>query len=297
MEPNEVVVSDVHVNNTYDGDDDDDGECTLKKTRFRFKFDFEGEPDSDVLVIHHALQTSLNEVGLQVWTGCLLLAEFFLSSPKLTRQKDEVWLELGAGTGLCTIIAGLSQLPPPKAVICTDTGSKVLDLCRKNLRDNISILRDRGVKTEVLVTDLDFCDYDLDSEVTLMNAETCPTTQRELGSMLAQVSVIFAADVIFDVDVTEGLFQLLIDAMTLGDKTLYLSLEKRVLFSIFDTSEPSSPIYDHFAGCLDGLLQMKFDNGEFRAEKMPVEFPHLFSSNYERNEYLELWRIQFCQIN
>jgi len=62
MEPNEVVVSDVHVNNTYDGDDDDDGECTLKKTRFRFKFDFEGEPDSDVLVIHHALQTSLNEV-------------------------------------------------------------------------------------------------------------------------------------------------------------------------------------------------------------------------------------------
>jgi len=130
-----------------------------------------------------------------------------------------------------------------------------------------------------------------------MNAETCQTTQRELGSMFAQVSVIFAADVIFDVDVTEGLFQLLIDAMTLGDKTLYLSLEKRVLFSIFDTSEPSSPIYDHFAGCLDGLLQMKFDNGEFRAEKMPVEFPHLFSSNYERNEYLELWRIQFCQIN
>ena len=52
----------------------------------------------------HAMSTTLEAVGLQVWRGALLMADYLLHSQRL---HCSVVLELGAGTGLVSSIAAL----------------------------------------------------------------------------------------------------------------------------------------------------------------------------------------------
>lgn len=321
VEPGEMVLSDVHARRkpttkkTTPGIDDDDRVTAGPRTRFPFRVrsgissrDRDGPweddyCDSDVVVIEHSLQTTLKEVGLQVWNGCLLLADYFLTHPNVFERENEIWLELGAGTGLCSIVAALSSRGknPPKTILCTDTGEKVLDLCRRNLRENLSLLRDRDVETNLAVAEINFFNYDEgddDSRVDFYDAEADQLERVALLPMMKRASVIFAADVVFDADVTEAFFRCVIDAMTSvgGDfprKRLFVALERRVVFCLDDAEEPSSPIYDHFLACLEGLLEMTFDNGKFTAEKIDIDFPQCFRQSYERSDYLELWAIEF----
>ena len=72
-------------------------------TDFMFS-DSEGLP-VDRLVIEHSQATSVDLVGLQVWRGALLLADFILARPDLVRNKRV--LELAAGTGVTSVTAGL----------------------------------------------------------------------------------------------------------------------------------------------------------------------------------------------
>jgi len=311
VEPGETVLSDVHVrckSTTTAGK----GDSTLR-TRFPFRVSRGRDEsadyvDSDVIIIHHSLQTTLKEVGLQVWNGCLLLADFFLTHPNLAQSRDETWLELGAGTGLCSVVATLSCALggglAPKQILCTDVGTKVLDLCRRNLKENASLLRERSVRTKLRVAEVDFLTYDDRLSVDVYDADDYEGGVALLP-LLRSATTIFAADVIFDADVTEaeGLFHLLVDVMTNVDrarlipkKTLYLAMEKRVVFSIYDDadeSSSSSPIYDHFAACLEGLLAMEFANGKFTAEKIDTDFFQCFYQNYERSDFLELWSLSF----
>ena len=52
------------------------------------------------------MSTTLEAVGLQVWRGALLMSDYLLSSAG-ARLRGAVVLELGAGTGLVSIIAAL----------------------------------------------------------------------------------------------------------------------------------------------------------------------------------------------
>lgn len=65
------------------------------------------------LFSEHSPSTTLNLVGLQVWRGALLLADFILSNHNLV--KDKVIVELGSGTGLASFITAMYA----KTVICT----------------------------------------------------------------------------------------------------------------------------------------------------------------------------------
>lgn len=65
------------------------------------------------LLTEHSVSTELNLVGLQVWRGALLLADYVLSYPDLF--KDRTILELGSGVGLTGIVASCLA----KEVICT----------------------------------------------------------------------------------------------------------------------------------------------------------------------------------
>lgn len=312
VEPGEMVLSDVHVRSRFAAVGEK--QSTLTSSRFPFRVRETNASanrgpdsviDSDVVVIQHSLQTTLKEVGLQVWNGCLLLADFFLAHPHL--GDGDVWLELGAGTGLCSIVAALSRdaASCPKEIICTDIGDKVIDLCRRNIRENIALVNDRFVSTDLRVTEVDFLTYGDDDRRVDVYSSAGDKLEKGilLLPLLQKASTIFAADIIFDADVTEGFFDLVVNVMTrVNDgeapasrkkKTLYLALEKRILFSVFDTDEPSSPIYDHFRACLEGLLDMRFENGRFAAEKLDMGFPQAFHKSYERNDYLELWCLTF----
>ena len=68
----------------------------------------------DRLVIEHSQATSVDLVGLQVWRGALLLADFILARPDLVR--DRRVLELAAGTGVTSVTAGMFA----SAVTATD---------------------------------------------------------------------------------------------------------------------------------------------------------------------------------
>ena len=68
----------------------------------------------DRLVIEHSQATSVDLVGLQVWRGELLLADFILARPDLVWDKRV--LELAAGTGVTSVTAGMFA----SAVTATD---------------------------------------------------------------------------------------------------------------------------------------------------------------------------------
>ncbi len=54
------------------------------------------------MYLEHAMSTILTNVGLQVWRGALLMADFLLSNKALLKNKTV--LELGGGVGLCSIL-------------------------------------------------------------------------------------------------------------------------------------------------------------------------------------------------
>ena len=59
------------------------------------------------------MSTPLEDVGLQVWRGALLMADYLIHN--FVRFRDSVVLELGAGTGLVSIVAALAA----QTVFCT----------------------------------------------------------------------------------------------------------------------------------------------------------------------------------
>lgn len=61
----------------------------------------------------HAMSTTLDSVGLQVWRGSLLMADYLLCQD--SRLDGSVVLELGAGTGLVSLIAAQGA----QCVFCT----------------------------------------------------------------------------------------------------------------------------------------------------------------------------------
>jgi predicted nicotinamide N-methyase len=66
-----------------------------------------------VSLTEHSTATELKLVGLQIWRGALLLADYILSQPDTFKNKTV--LELGSGVGFDSIIAGMLA----KEVICT----------------------------------------------------------------------------------------------------------------------------------------------------------------------------------
>ncbi len=81
---------------------DEDGDLVIHRR--------ESSPDYTLVIKHH-IRTSLDLVGLQVWRGALLLADYLLhlasNSSEEKIQVDDWIVELGAGTGLTTIVAAM----------------------------------------------------------------------------------------------------------------------------------------------------------------------------------------------
>lgn len=65
------------------------------------------------LVTEHSTATPIRLVGLQVWRGALLLADYILHHSEALAQSTV--LELGSGVGLTSVVAAMVV----KQVICT----------------------------------------------------------------------------------------------------------------------------------------------------------------------------------
>ena len=81
------------------------------------------------------MSTTLDAVGLQVWSGSLLMADYLLCQRE--RLQDSLVLELGAGTGLVSLTAALTA----QCVFCTGVCVAVYinKICILNYRGAINI--------------------------------------------------------------------------------------------------------------------------------------------------------------
>ncbi|XP_063962048.1 methyltransferase-like protein 22 isoform X1 [Lytechinus pictus] len=196
--------------------------------------------------IAHAMQTNLQDVGMQVWMGCLLLCNFILSNHP--RFENSTVLELGGGTGLASVVMATTA----KFVICTDTGKDVLEMCERNVIANTDIYNRRGHKDElerlVIVRALDWMDSDIQTD------ESIPFSwsQKDL-QLLSDVDVIMAADVVYSNDLTDAFFTKLQHLMKTGkEKTCFITTERRLNFTLTDL-DVTCKEYDHFREWLKRL--------------------------------------------
>lgn len=233
--------------------------------------------DKRVINLEHFMATPLCLVGLQVWPGGMLLADFIIHRGPEFLSNCCV-LELGGGTGLCSIVASMSA----KHVICTDCGATQLNLSKRNFERNSHL---RYCDNERLESNSNtfFSAKELDwLSCEQLESKGMFGWDNEDKDHLSNVSILLAADVIYDNKLTDAFFETVLWLMNRNlRKTLYLSIEKRINFTI-EALDVVSPAYDYFQQCLTRL------ETKLNAQQIKVDFPQYFQ--YERNPKLELWR-------
>nr|CAG4641989.1 EOG090X0C5G [Eurycercus lamellatus] len=237
---------------------DEDGDLVVHR---------KNEKQDHHLAIKHHVNTSLDLVGLQVWRGALLLADFLLysSTDEATSLKislSDSIVELGAGTGLTSIVAGMVA----GDVISTDiTKGNILNLIDTNIKKNC-----QWIKGKVEVQELDFYKSNY---------------SEDLVSRLEQSSLIIAADVVYHDDLTDAFLSSLKRIMSMGrEKSALISLEKRYVFTINDL-DVAAPCYEYFYDQLVKELQGTFNIKQLDTSLIPQYFC------YERAKELVLFLI------
>lgn len=272
---------------------DDNGDMVLPRRhpkastqRRRRQYDCAGEARNH-LVVNHRLATGLSQVGLQVWKGGLLLADFLLSTPQC--YEGATVIELGAGTGL----AGLVAAQAARLVFITDIGTDVLDNCLRNVILNNHLVGDGGHGGgAVRVRELDW----LDPWPPAGNSASGPPygwTADDVAEA-QEASVIIAADVIYSVEMTEGFFQVLANLIPYGSmKVLYLALERRYNFSLRER-DVVAHCYREFRNCFRHVKVPVAEDQQgwgFVGEQLAVSSIPQSIVEYDRGGDLELWKI------
>ena len=221
------------------------------------------EDDDKFIEIEHKIQSTLAEVGFQVWRGSLFMADFVLQYKELFQ--DKTVLEIGAGTGNILTVSrknkclfskfdltdffhflGISSIViskhcNPKEIIVTDLDI-LMDTLKKNLQRN---------KVNFENTKLEVLD---------VNAYESSAIFPKLPSF----NVILGADVIYSKDITDGIFNV-ISKYSLDnsanndpdfDKKLYFAIDKRYIFTL-DALETVAPAYEYFMSKIDELRAWK----------------------------------------
>ncbi|MCJ8739673.1 hypothetical protein PDJAM_G00049900 [Pangasius djambal] len=214
--------------------------------------------EMDVIKIEHTMATPLEDVGKQIWRGAFLLSDFVLSNPAAFRGATV--LELGAGTGLASIV----MASVAKTVYCTD---------------------ECGVKVRQLDWTADDFLTDADSEF--------GWSEDEVSELHDNTTVIIAADVCYDDDLTDALFRTLyrICRNLRHSSTAYISVEKRLNFTLRHM-DVSCEAYDHFRRCLEQITELREKEMRFAVSPVSCSFPQFFQ--YERVNQLELWKVSAC---
>lgn len=310
--PGELVLSDVHRDVYHPAESTaDKSKTVLSRFYFVIKLDDQGEKEkrggcsshldedgdliiakrqerttTEVITIEHMMSTEVSRVGLQVWMASFLLCDFIISNSSLFTS--QYILELGSGTGISSILLASLDVA---GVFCTDTGNDVLMQCNTNISHNghMTGRKSENVASEalskVIVRELDWTQDALNQDC--QNLFHWRKSDLEL---LRKVSVIIAADVVYDNDLTDAFFKTLTRLMKdYNIRWAFLALEKRINFSL-DELDVSSFAHDHFLDCLEILKETE----EFDCQQLETSFPKCF--DYTRTKELELWQITFSHV-
>ncbi|XP_046581907.1 methyltransferase-like protein 22 isoform X2 [Haliotis rubra] len=283
------VLSDVHVFTPHETLTDTD-ESVNRVTRFYFSLppDVCRELSADIVSDtsdpnEHMMETKLDDVGLQVWQGCLLLCDFVLHLHK--EFKGNKVLDLGAGVGLTSIVAGLFA----ESVLVTDVGETILSASECNIALNKPLL---GEDCTFRVKELNWLKFSGPKD-SCSDVRACRFKMTaDDHALLDSVSLILAAEVIYDPDLTDAFFSTVTQLMSRPPaKTLYMTLEKRLVFTLADL-DVVSPAYEHFREMIQELSGLCVDGVTFHCCQIHCDFPQYFT--YDRHKHLELWQITSC---
>ncbi|GJQ79007.1 hypothetical protein Trydic_g168 [Trypoxylus dichotomus] len=207
--------------------------------------------------IEHSTRTSLHLVGLQIWRGALLLADWLIYNSKKFEENCKI-MELGSGVGLTSIVASMF-----KPVLCTDIAEGgILTLIQNNVERNKNL-----TKHPILVLELNF-----------FQEKFTP----DLLKSLPGVKIILAADVIYDNEITFAFVNTMQKLLKLcSDSIIYVALEKRYVF-VLSECDTCAPCYEYFLECVQQCPDIE-------SEQIPLDFPQYFL--YERVKELVMWRI------
>ncbi|NXG51498.1 MET22 protein, partial [Psilopogon haemacephalus] len=253
---------------------------------------------SDVLKIEHTMATPLEDVGKQVcilpccsrivlprffsfnccsspqvWRAAFLLADYIVFKRDTFRSCSV--LELGCGTGITSIIMGTVA----KRVYCTDVGEDLLAMCEQNVALNKHLMElGRG---EVKVKELDW----LKDEFCTDPEAPYSWSEEEIADLHDHCTVIMAADVFYDDDLTDALFRTLyrITHNLRNCCTVYLALEKRLNFTLRHM-DVTCEAYSHFRNTLNDLENLQDRRIKYTAEPIKLDFCQALV--YERIEQL-----------
>lgn len=300
--------------------------------------------------IESYLESNVDLVGLQVWRGALLLADYIIMHQESFKNKNI--LELAAGTGLTSIVAVLINIKAMKngngSLTCTDINrGPILPLIEGNFQRNSIPLKDtwnmNDKSFKVKVAEIDFfkketyCDATKNHQSNDNNGINFQNEEDSLYNKeyklnkdnLRNIDVIFAADVVYDENITHGFFTTLNELssqallQTNQDHDLhkvpkhleiYLSIEKRCRVtaltgeklnekdcyelekdSLTDdnkSSEILAPNFDVFIKKLKAFIYAH-NNDKFscKIEEIPLSTIDQYFWNYERVEELVLFKL------
>nr|XP_006008549.1 PREDICTED: methyltransferase-like protein 22 isoform X4 [Latimeria chalumnae] len=226
----------------------------------------------------HTMATPLEDVGKQVWRGALLLADYILHNCFLFKKCTA--LDLGTGTGITSIIMATVA----KTVYSTDVGEDLLDMCKQNVALNKHLINPKGGLIKVKELDWLRDEFNTDPEVPYSWSE------EEIADLHDHTSVLLAADVCYDDELTDALFRTVYKIMSNLRKpsTLYVSIEKRFNFTLRQL-DITCEAYDHFRSCLTDLANITDGKTKFTVVPIKLAFPQFLV--YERVEQLELWKV------
>lgn len=199
---------------------------TFRKQTHTIKKNYAETENSKTYHIHALMGSRLldtcrlEQVGLEVWSGAYLMAEFLVSKEDLVKGKSV--LELGAGTGLLGLVC---HDLGARRVVLTDCCQQVLANAKSNIDSNAQHAGDA-----VRVSKLDW------------NCGTIPGT-------LLDADILIASDPIYDNDLTESFMKTCLHIMIGSSKSdtirLYIALEKRMVFTIHEL-KAHCPHYEYW---------------------------------------------------
>jgi len=226
------------------------------------------------ILLQRLSTSTIENVGFQLWAGALVLSDFMLARPCVIKGRRVC--ELGAGLGLCSILA--SRLGAT-SVLCSDGNPNVVQNCCEILRDNectgnvrASLLKWENPPSKP------WHDNGSHERMQRSDAVDCDNAVYHDAADLWRAEILLAADVLYDPPGAEALA--LLSALLLKEgaaEAMYMSVEKRIYFSAA-TLQPEVAAYPQF---LDDSRRHGLVIENINLSEIPVYFGYVRSRFYE----------------